>query len=763
MKVMAYIDNPYNSEEGKSLLKENLTNIFMPTEDGKGLESTSKRMMVDNFRSNTNRIIGLMKRFAKGYKQIPLSDAYDSGVLICPHCQRRDFQQYWETVDLSIYDPKHWIGSVKPTKATSGPMWSKSRVQVMHRVRCNHVTTCNKCHQTYQGHAYTECPNPSCNADADRLAKVGCLKESVQMGYVQEKTLAQQYPTDERIAGRFGNINKEINVYRNGRLVPKSGKEAAFELLTPVSGPANGPVNNPLSVGRHIPILRMTYEADGRTTSPNYPISQMRYAFSRNKRRVCTGRITYDQYGRPRNAHDGNGYSYGDTRVWLVDEQGREQHKCKVCGSAEPPIVKESKAYAEPKPLVIENMQPLPQSDIMTSHNGGPVWQIYISDPSDRRERSNFLVPVPQVWTLKAIPTEVEVSEAGLMQSSCPNDVGFGNAVKAINDVEGEQTATVKDYLSLPRAKIVAMSISSKQAYDTAKSQNKLPQVLANKWQDYVVCIVNESGDEITVSGITPAKDGTIDWRLKLQRSDLEFFSTGLGESGPNFTYAVCEGRSRAAFKWNGQWVDVSPQCKSYRAQDGSVLSSPRYYPRFNQYPTWYADVMNDVDEEGNLVILERTRSKYVQNQNYQPPDPNGFSLDKDYLWMEEMSHIIMDPNRYGPLIEGKVEALQTYHTVKAIAEELDLNIGQRTIVNECQTCKSAYRAGGIEISRKNEGYVNDQGIVKSPFIYPQEVYDLEVKYQSEFGMNALNKPLAWGVEAKGKQLLQDPDKIRVE
>ena len=83
--------------------------------------------------------------------------------------------------------------------------------------------------------------------------------------------------------------------------------------------------------------------------------------------------------------------------------------------------------------------------------------------------------------------------------------------------------------------------------------------------------------------------------------------------------------------------------------------------------------------------------------------------------------------------------------------------------MNECQTCKSAYRAGGIEISRKNQGYVNDQGIVKSPFIYPQEVYDLEIKYQSEYGMNALNKPLAWGVEAKGKQLLQDPDKIRVE
>ena len=55
--------------------------------------------------------------------------------------------------------------------------------------------------------------------------------------------------------------------------------------------------------------------------------------------------------------------------------------------------------------------------------------------------------------------------------------------------------------------------------------------MLATKWQDYVVCIVNENGNEITVSGMTPAKDGTVDWRLKIQRSDLKFFSTGLGES----------------------------------------------------------------------------------------------------------------------------------------------------------------------------------------------------------------------------------------
>ena len=203
-----------------------------------------------------------------------------------------------------------------------------------------------------------DCPNPSCNAGSDQLAKVGCLNESVQIAYVQEKTLAQQYPTDERIAGRFGNINKEITVYRNGRLVPKTGNEAGFELLTPVSGPANGPVSDPEQLARHIPILRMTYEADGRTTSPNYPIFKCATLIHETKGVFAPERLPTTNMGGGKNAHDRNGGYYYDSRVWLVDESGREQHKCPVCYSAEPPIVKESRAYAPPKPLVIENKQP---------------------------------------------------------------------------------------------------------------------------------------------------------------------------------------------------------------------------------------------------------------------------------------------------------------------------------------------------------------------------------------------------------------------
>ena len=82
-------------------------------------------------------------------------------------------------------------------------------------------------------------------------------------------------------------------------------------------------------------------------------------------------------------------------------------------------------------------------------------------------------VPCPQAWMLKKIPTEVEVNEIGLGQSSCPNDVGFNNAVEQLNDVEGEQTATVKDYLSLPRAKIIGMSKASLADYEAKKAQKQ--------------------------------------------------------------------------------------------------------------------------------------------------------------------------------------------------------------------------------------------------------------------------------------------------
>ena len=78
-------------------------------------------------------------------------------------------------------------------------------------------------------------------------------------------------------------------------------------------------------------------------------------------------------------------------------------------------------------------------------------------------------------------------------------------------------------------------------------------------------------------------------------------------------------------------------------------------------------------------------------------------------------------------------------------------------------TCKKAYQAGGIEKSRQAEGFVNSDGETRAAFLYPQEVFDLEIKYQEKFGMNILDKPIAWGVEGRGKDMLSNPSQIRID
>ena len=61
------------------------------------------------------------------------------------------------------------------------------------------------------------------------------------------------------------------------------------------------------------------------------------------------------------------------------------------------------------------------------------------------------------------------------------------------------------------------------------------------------------------------------------------------------------------------------------------------------------------------------------------------------------------------------------------------------------------------------DGFVTADGVVKIPFLYPQEVYDAEVEYQEKFGMNQIDKPIAWGVEGRGKDMLSNPTQIRID
>ena len=220
---MGYLDNPYNSHEGRELLLSIFNDIFLvDPSDRKDLEHTNKELVVSNFVTNTPLIIAKMKRFAKGYSQIPISEAWESGVYVCPHCQRRDFMYEWESVDIGTYNSQNnWLSSVELGRWSGGLSYQNGRFGVMHRVRCNKVTTCNDCHLTTQGN------RDGCKlCGSSNVAKVGCQKESYAMHFILEKTAGQLFPVGLQGSGGYArqtNIDGWAAIQQNRNVpIPRS-------------------------------------------------------------------------------------------------------------------------------------------------------------------------------------------------------------------------------------------------------------------------------------------------------------------------------------------------------------------------------------------------------------------------------------------------------------------------------------------------------------------------------------------------------------
>ena len=69
-------------------------------------------MLLYRSHKETKNIVNKMRKFVVGYQQVPISESASSGILVCPHCKRRDPIWMWETVDAGHYsNPNNWTGS----------------------------------------------------------------------------------------------------------------------------------------------------------------------------------------------------------------------------------------------------------------------------------------------------------------------------------------------------------------------------------------------------------------------------------------------------------------------------------------------------------------------------------------------------------------------------------------------------------------------------------------------------------------------------
>ena len=224
---MGYEDNAFNSKAGTDILKQNFRLVFAPSrKDPTQIESKDLQTITKHFVLNTKQIINNIKRFAKGYTPIKPSDAFESGIYVCPHCARRDWMWLWEYKDLGYWDQDSISTGNLNFNLTSGfskkDYRSNSFPSIAH-VTCNTVNYCQECSVTSLDS--TVCPNCSGNTK-----KVGCGKDSYAIHYTPPIT-ASTYGTTQITATNNSTLKYvKKNISETSQQIKyQSGIRTAFE------------------------------------------------------------------------------------------------------------------------------------------------------------------------------------------------------------------------------------------------------------------------------------------------------------------------------------------------------------------------------------------------------------------------------------------------------------------------------------------------------------------------------------------------------
>ena len=116
---MPYESNPYNSTEGREMVRKIFHNLFL--NDGSTMKLDSAKENVAYFRGvggeRLHQTVSIMKNFIRGFRHKAYQTSLNSGILICPYCYRRDFMWLWEFVDFGLRNENYdWTSSVEPDK-----------------------------------------------------------------------------------------------------------------------------------------------------------------------------------------------------------------------------------------------------------------------------------------------------------------------------------------------------------------------------------------------------------------------------------------------------------------------------------------------------------------------------------------------------------------------------------------------------------------------------------------------------------------------
>jgi hypothetical protein len=460
---------------------------------------------------------------------------------------------------------------------------------------------------------------------------------------------------------------------------------------------------------------------------------------------------------------------------------------CQYCGGWKPEDRERDPEWRlnPPMQLRILNSQPLEARDISSGisvgnpyDNSGTVWKIRLECPQN--EQYGVLQETLQFWSLCPLPTQPAGPPIpGMGIQLCPNDVEaeISGEVRAKKLAEAGKDIEIVDEGHYLTTKLVNLKgkapdgTKMEKYWKNLQDQMEVPKkIIVGSQVQVIDPDPSKKFQTITTGDLLkyrPTDEITSlygrEWEAEVRTENIMLppdEDSLLGVTAPGFSFVVCEGRSREAFRnrLTNKWIDASPECRSYhdRSNPGTPFKTPITYPRWTQTPE--SDIRPPLKGETQGRIISADGTYYWNHTDHFAQDQ---LIVNDYL-----------AQFLGG--SGGIPTLMTkYHRFEESCDPLiDVMAGQYIQVYECHTCEKMWNIGR-ELQRDGEyapgkasltyyqtvrNYVGTDGITLDENVFPQEC--LEGVMEKE-GDNIAN----FGVEdsvmtGMGRGGSQPPDKV---
>ena len=764
---MGYATNPFNSEAGKKILKENFRLVFAPSKKNpRDIEAESLRDITSHFVDHTEQIVNNIMKFSKGHKPIPPANAYETGIYVCPHCLRRDFMNLWEFEYLGYFQPGSLGNESLKFKKSGGKGYKKDTYATLARVKCNKVYSCTSCHTTHVSKPrYDRCER--CNGED--LRPVGCGNVSYAEHYTPSLDVEQLYSNPQKYGSVTVNQNQHRTFANFGptKSTPKPvvTHPTAFEYSKNDSNLARRSDYTTYDPdyenwNSDIPSLNVAYSSkkllvpnsSGSPATPKvqkFPISPMRLLrWKAPLRFKCLNKSHQD---------------YSDKSSWSATfKLGKNLGTSYWCTSVDPYGKQHGRRWSKPVRALDDSMtptitspNPLPKSAVgPMKFQGAPIYEITLEmRPREHKaETYQYSLHLPAKFSLQRFMedvTDIPLNQGG--REFCPNDPVIVEALSKIDCDELNITdefsptaridkrITVQDLIDDKRTDVVdiltkyAIGIVtgpkgsfSQISLEGCSERGVLMGDKYRGWIDYSSEVLNAAGEVVprylfVNKNEKVAREWLAEYCKKLnefQSGSYTFMSFGKTSSygSRNYVDHKFPASFLAASNQEEQLLTVlagTPSSISTFRGDQSVFSKEFWRKlRGVKLKTDTGKIFAPIVTDGNTSFLPT----YLVSRMRLPVCTLNGQVNK--------------------IVQGLQKKLRATHFVESGFTYVDEKMMTAYTVVRCVTCNEIYDSSGVMNYRSAQGWVNSTTgkVTGSPPFYTQEAFDDELAHEKAAG-----------------------------